>query len=145
MTEKQKKKLTIKKFKEREKFMVNYLKEDKISLKYLRKINAAIIKGGRFFDLNVGFCGGGNSACENESLSSKLIPDTEKKNWSCYYHDELEELRIVTKNKLLTAKEVERFFEASCRYDEDDVIDYVATDLFVFFATTALKIRSWFS
>ncbi len=145
MTEKQKRKLTLKKFAERERFMINYLKEYKVSLKYLRKVNAAIVKGGRFFDEVIGYCGGGNSGCKNESLSSKLVPDPDSKNWSCYYHDELEELRILTKDCLLTDLEVEMFFEASCKFDEDGIIDEIETPIYVFFATTALKIRSWFA
>ena len=144
MTLKQKKNLTIKKFAEREKFMVEYLKEDKISLKYLRKINLAILKTARYFDSDVGYCGGGNSACADESLSSKLVPDPEEKNWSCYYHDELEQLRIETNDKLLTDRQVKIFFEASCRYDEEDIGDYIETELYVFFASLTLKIRSWF-
>jgi len=139
------KKLTLKKFVEREKFMVEYLKDDKISLKYLRKVNAAIVKSGRFFDESIGYCGGGNSGCRNESLSSKLVPDPKSKNYSCYYHDELEELRILTNDKLLTSLQVQIFFEASCVFDEEGIIDKIETPIYVFFATTALKIRSWFS
>ena len=145
MTKKEMKKLTLRKFVEREKFMIEYLKDHKISLKYLRKVNAAIIKYGNLHNPSIGYCGGGNSGDKHESLSSICIPDGEAKNWSCYYHDELEALRELTEDKLLTWKEVKRFFEASCKFDEDDIIDTATTPLYVFFGTMALKFRSWFS
>lgn len=128
--------LTERKFKERRSYMLRRLKKYKISRIYYDMIIGLIIENAIFLE-SVGYCGAGNSSDEDESLSSKCVPDDEAKNFSCFFHDELGRLIKLDKiSPFLTKK----FFNFSCNFDERTLFDKIKTPFYVMGGTIGL----WF-
>lgn len=130
---------------EREDFIIKYANERgcKLSKVYYHKLIIAILELGKFYKDEVGYCGAGDSSCINESLSSKLVPDSKAKNKSCWLHDRLEDLRILTDGKLIDLDMIEVIFEASLAFDAEDIIDEITNPFYSFFGNIALRISDW--
>ena len=66
-----------------------------------------------FYD-NIGYCGAGDDSCENESISSKAVPDFDCINWSCWFHDRLREC---INFHLIDQEMTDRIMKYSAYYD----------------------------
>ena len=102
--------LTQKKLDERKKYMKKKLGWSET---YWQKIYVYLLEQSPY-NPKIGYCGRGNSACKNESVSSKLVPDFKSKNISCYFHDLLYE---AVKINLITKDLADKFFKYSMYFD----------------------------
>ena len=75
---------------------------------------------GKIFDLNIdyddkiGYCGSGDDSCKKETLSSKLVPDFDCINWSCWFHDRL---YILVEKNYTTYEIADKILKYSGYYD----------------------------
>lgn len=61
------------------------------------------------YNPHVGYCGEGDSACKHETLTSKLVPDPECINFSCWFHDRLYDLVKLNKITFEIADTIMRY------------------------------------
>lgn len=79
---------TIDKMLERESYILKKLGK-RYSKTYYRMLIDFIVELDVDFSCKIGYCGEGDSSNKKETISSKIIPDPDCANWSCWFHDRL--------------------------------------------------------